>query len=126
MSMTNAEMLEGMLDTIARLEVKDEASIRAAFTDPKPVEVTIGTRGVGLKLGKASAIWTAANGHIETGVRNFGAIAPVTAEFVLGETVAPAEPVAAPVVEPGVVVVEGDLPTRRKTKDNGKGEAIAA
>lgn len=117
--MNNRDTLEGMLDTIARLGTRDEASIRAAFTDPKPAEVKIGARGVGLKLGKATAIWTQTNGHIETGAANFGAIAPVTTEFVLGEVVAPVDPVSVvplgePVAVAPVVEAEGELPRRRR------------
>jgi hypothetical protein len=123
--MTTRDTLESMLDSISRLETKDEASITALFPEAKEVTVTLGKRGIGLSHGKMVSICTSADGNVNSGALNFGTIAPVVSTFVLGARVAPVAPVAAPVVEPGVVVVEGDLPTRRK-RGEAKGEAPAA
>jgi hypothetical protein len=114
-----------MLDSISRLEVKDEASIAALFPEAKEVTVTIGKRGIGLSHGKMVSIYTSADGHVNSGALNFGTIAPVVSTFVLGAKVAPVETVAAPVVEPGVVIVEAELPTRRR-RESVKGDPTAA
>ena len=123
--MNNAQTLESMLDTIARLPVKDEAAIRAAFEDPKPAEVSIGERGIGLTLGKARAAYVTSTGHITGGLANFGSIAPVTKTFVLGEVAAPVvaepPPVAHPVDSAAVREVESDLPRVRR-RENGKSD----
>lgn len=124
--MTNAALLEDMLATISRLEVKDEASIRAAFTDPpKPVEVSIGAKGIGLTLGKTIAALVFDSGHVSTGLLNFGGIAPVTSTFVLGEVAeapnnADLPPPIVPLATPQVREIEA--PPRRKREGGGATE----
>lgn len=126
--MTNAALLEDMLTTIARLEVKDEASIRAAFPDPKAVEVSIGAKGIGLTLGKTLATYVTDSGHVSTGPLNFGSIAPVASTFVLGEVAeapknADLPPPIAPPATSLVREIEGTLP-RRKREGNGAADPV--
>jgi len=135
--MNTRQTLESMLDTIARTETRDQSSIAALFADPKPVTVHLGAKGVALALGKSVSILTTADGEINSGTSlPLGSIAPIKETFVLGETAGAVDPVAlvvpsmaetvapVPAVDPGVVVVEGDLPRRKR--ENGKvGEPVA-